>query len=116
MIRIGSVVIDCRDFSKMSVFWQEALQYVRGQEPDPTDPCVILKDKEGKGPNVTIDQMEPLSGQIHLDHYTDDSEGEIKRLLKLGATIYQSHEPGTDFTVLADPEGNLFCVVDKRGL
>jgi len=86
-----------------------------GREPDPADPYAILKDKEGKGSNVTIDQMEPLRGKIHLDLYTDHPEGEIKRLLKLGVTIYQSDEPGTDFTVLADPERNLFCVVDTRG-
>ena len=114
MIKIGSVVIDCQDFAKMSVFWQEALHYVRGREPDPADPCVILKDIEGNGPNVTIDCMEPLKGRIHLDLYTDDPDGEIKRLLKLGATVYQPHQPKTDFTVLADPEGNLFCVVDTR--
>lgn len=116
MIRIGSVVIDCDDFAKMSAFWREALYYT-AREPDPQgDPCVVLKDSSsnGRAPNVTIDQMEPYRGRIHLDLYTDDPDGEIKRLLNLGATVFQPHESDTDFTILTDPEGNLFCIVDVR--
>ncbi len=115
MIKIGSVVIDCDDYSKMSQFWKEALHYIHAggpQEGDP-EPCVFLKDK-GTGPNVTIDQMKPLRGKLHLDLFTDNPDVEIKRLVSLGATIFSPHEPDTDFTVLADPEGNLFCVVDIR--
>ena len=52
---------------------------------------------------------------MHLDLYTDGQEGEVKRLLRLGATRYRPDEPGEDFVVLADPEGNLFCVVDTKG-
>jgi hypothetical protein len=52
---------------------------------------------------------------LHLDLYTDDPEGEVERLLHLGATVYRPRESGEDFVVLADPEGNLFCVVDTRG-
>ena len=97
----------------MSRFWEEALHYV--PRPDPQgDPCVLLKDAKGTGPNVTIDQMKPLRGKLHLDLYTDDPEGEIMRLLSLGATIFSPHESDTDFTILADPEGNLFCIVDAR--
>ncbi len=114
MIRISSVVIDCDNFDKMQAFWREALHYI-SREIDPQgDHCVILKDPNGKASSVTIDQMEPYRGRMHLDLYTDDPDNEIKRLLNLGATIFQQHEPDTDFTILADPEGNLFCVVDTR--
>ncbi len=114
-VRIGSIVIDVDDFARMMAFWQAVLRYVPGRPPDPEDPFVILKDPEGKGPNVSIDAMPPERGRLHLDLYTDDQEGEVERLLGLGATRYRSREPGEDFVVLADPEGNLFCVVDTKG-
>ena len=114
-VRIGSIVIDVDDFPRMMAFWQEALRYVPGRPPAPADPFVILKDPAGKGPSVSIDGMLPERGRLHLDLYTDDQEGEVERLLRLGATRYRPREPGEDFVVLADPEGNLFCVVDTKG-
>lgn len=113
-MKIGSIVIDVKDFERMMAFWQEALHYVPGRAPTPDDSFVILKDPAGGGPNVSIDGMEPERGRLHLDLYTDDPEGEVNRLLHLGATRYRPREPGEDFEVLADPEGNLFCVVDTR--
>ena len=114
-VRIGSIVIDCNDFARMMAFWQDALGYVPGRPPTPGDPFVILKDPAGKGPNVSIDGMMPERNRLHLDLYTDDQEGEVERLLRLGATRYRPREPGEDFVVLEDPEGNLFCVVDTKG-
>jgi predicted enzyme related to lactoylglutathione lyase len=114
-VRIGSIVIDVKDFARMMDFWREALGYAPGNPPIPGDPFVILKDPSGKGPNVSIDGMEPYRNRLHLDLYTDDPEGEVERLLHLGATVYRPRESGEDFVVLADPEGNLFCVVDTRG-
>jgi predicted enzyme related to lactoylglutathione lyase len=113
-VRVGSIVIDVDDFDRMMAFWQAALRYVPGRSVDPQDPFVILKDPGGKGPNVSIDAMPPERGRLHLDLYTDDQEGEVERLLRLGATRYRPREPGEDFVVLADPEGNLFCVVDTK--
>jgi len=113
-VRVGSVVIDVKDFAKMTAFWREALGYRQVRPPEPDDPFVILKDPEGKGPNVSIDGMEPYRNRIHLDLYTDDPEGEVERLRRLGAAVFRPREPGEDFTVLEDPEGNLFCVVDTR--
>ncbi len=113
-VRVGSIVIDVKDFTRMVTFWQEALGYRPGRPPKPGDDFIVLKDPAGKGPNVSIDAMEPLRGKIHLDLYTDDPEGEVQRLLLLGATVFSEREPGEDFAVLADPEGNLFCVVDTR--
>jgi predicted enzyme related to lactoylglutathione lyase len=116
MIKIGSIVIDCKENGKMSTFWREALHYDVGRAPDPHDPepSSILAAKSGEGPNVIIDQMEPYRGKIHIDLYSDDTDADISRLLKLGAKVHRPHEEGTDFTILEDPEGNLFCVVDAR--
>jgi hypothetical protein len=50
---------------------------------------------------------------LHLDLYTTDQEGEVERLVALGATRYPwRHQEGDDFVVLEDPDGNLFCVVE----
>ena len=115
-VRIGSLVIDVKDFERMRVFWQNALGYNEGRPSEPGDPfpAAILNDPTGRGPNVTVDRMEPYRGALHLDLYTDDYDGEVRRLVSLGATVYRAREPGEDFTVLADPEGNLFCLVDTR--
>jgi len=113
-MRIGSIVIDCRDFHKMLTFWQEALCYVPKYPPE--EGWVILRDPTERSPNVSLnlDPEKPASpGPIHLDLYTDEREHEVKRLLSLGATRYRPPEPDEDFEVLADPEGNLFCIVSK---
>jgi hypothetical protein len=98
----------------MLAFWQQALHYV------PRDPAkggfVILRDPVGRGPDLSLDQVaEKRTGnrsRLHLDLYTTDQEGEVERLVKLGATRYPwRYRPGGDFVVLEDPDGNLFCVV-----
>ncbi len=98
----------------MLAFWQEALHYV------PKRPAqggwVILRDPQGRGPNVSLDQYpEKRAGKrsrLHLDLYTNNQEGEVERLVQIGATRYPwRYKPGDDFVVLEDPDGNLFCVV-----
>jgi hypothetical protein len=112
-LRIGSVVIDCLNFDKMLAFWQAALHYV------PREPAkggwVVLRDPEGRCPSVSLNRVSKrLMGRnwLHFDLYTSDREGEVKRLLKLGAARHrQTYDPEDDFRVLEDPDGNLFCVV-----
>ncbi len=114
-MKIGSIVIDCNEFDKMLAFWQESLHYV------PREPAkggwVVLRDPDGRNPNISLNQIsKKVSGRIrlHLDLYTSDREGEVERLLKMGATLYpRTYEPDEDFRILVDPEGNHFCVVQK---
>lgn len=112
-LEIGSIVIRCFEFERMVAFWREALHYVH--QP-PSGGFVILRDPEGRGPNVSLDQH-PVKrtgkrSRFHFDLYTTDQEGEVERLVSLGATRYPwRHQPGDDFVVLEDPDGNLFCVV-----
>jgi catechol 2,3-dioxygenase-like lactoylglutathione lyase family enzyme len=113
-LKIGSIVIRCYDFDKMLAFWQDALQYVTTKPAE--GGWVILRDPDGTGPNVSLDQSpERHSGKrsrLHLDLYTTDQKGEVERLVKIGATRYPwRYEPDADFVVLEDPDGNLFCVV-----
>jgi catechol 2,3-dioxygenase-like lactoylglutathione lyase family enzyme len=115
-MRIGSIVIDCADFERMTRFWQEALCYVPREAAG--DGWVVLKDPNGQGVNVSLNRVaepRPGRGRLHLDLYAEDQAAEVGRLLALGATRHpRAAEPGEDFIVLADPEGNLFCVVDTR--
>ena len=115
-MKIGSIVVRCYEFDKMLAFWQEALCYVPREPPE--DGWVVLRDPEGKGPNVSLERvpesLEPLgkTSRVHLDLYTTDQEGEVERLLEIGATRYpQEYRPDADFVVLEDPDGNRFCVV-----
>ncbi len=113
-MKVGSVVIDCNDFKKMLTFWQEALHYVPREPPE--EDWVVISDPGGKHVNVSLQQVpEKASGKnrLHFDLYTNDQETEVKRLLQIGATRHpRTAEPGEDFIVLEDPEGNLFCVID----
>jgi hypothetical protein len=100
----------------MMAFWQEALHYVP-REPAEED-SVVLKDPEGWGPNLSLNLTSegPLDDyRLHLDLYSADPEKEVERLLRLGATLKRSLEEGKDFVTLADPDGNLFDVIDKKG-
>lgn len=117
VLKVGSVVVDCNDFDGMFAFWREALHYVP-REP-PGDDFVVLRDPRGTAVNISIAKVpEPRVGKnrLHLDLYSDDLPGEVERLLQLGARLHQRlAEQGEDFVVLEDPDGNLFCVVDKAG-
>ena len=116
-LRIGSVVIDCINFDEMSVFWREALHY-KPREPAKNG-WVVLRDPAGTNTNVSLNQVsvsEKSTGRnwLHFDLYTNNQAGEVERLLKLGAKRHpQSYEPDDDFIVLEDPDGNLFCVVNR---
>jgi glyoxalase superfamily protein len=115
-MKIGSLVICCYEFDKMLQFWQQALHYVP-REPA-TRGWVVLRDPEGKGPNLSLNRVpEKRSGKrsrLHLDLYTNNREIEVERLVANGATRYPwRYKPGSDFVVLEDPDGNLFCVVQK---
>jgi Glyoxalase-like domain len=102
------------DLQRQAAFWTEALGYER---LDLDHDFVLLRPKDGVGPNLSLDRV-PSSLQIpprlHLDLYTEHQAEEVERLLALGATEVQwdKRPPDADYVILADPEGNRFCVVD----
>ena len=112
-VRIGSIVMRCCEFDRMLQFWQAALNYeIHHRDRD----FVILRDPAGKGPNISLDKVATKRtgkrGWLHLDLYTADQTSEVARLTQLGAAQYPwRYEPHADYVVLADPDGNLFCVV-----
>lgn len=109
-IRLGSTVINCADLDTMTRFWCAAL----GLRPVSEDGDFRLL----RGPYVNLSlQRSTVSArdQMHLDLYTDDLRYDVDRLIGLGARFVRhvDDDPVDDWVVLADPEGNLFCVCAK---
>lgn len=116
MVKIGSIVVRCYEFDKMLQFWQQALGYVPREAP--TSTWAVLHDPAGRGPNLSLERVpEKRPGKrsrLHLDLYTNDRHAEVERLVSVGAIRYPwRYRPSSDFVVLEDPDGNLFCVVQK---
>jgi hypothetical protein len=114
-VRVGSIVIRVDDLRRQAAFWAAALDYV--PRDGESDDFVVLRPRDGVGPNLSLDRVRSelhVPPRIHLDLYTDDQAGEVERLIALGATeVHWSKRPlGADYVILADPEGNRFCVVD----
>lgn len=108
-LRIGAVVLNVRDADRAASFWTRALDYVPSASEE-----LLLRPAAGPdaGPALHLDTEDAT----HLDLCTveaDDVEGEVERLVSLGATRAEDWElpAGADFVVLRDPEGNLFCVI-----
>ena len=115
MLRIGSIVLRVDDVALESTFWSAALDYVARDEASDDD-VRLLRPRGGAGPNLSLDMVPAgprVPPRIHLDLYADDREAEVQRLLGLGATEvhWDKRPPDADYVILADPEGNRFCVV-----
>jgi catechol 2,3-dioxygenase-like lactoylglutathione lyase family enzyme len=118
MTTIGSIVIRVDDLERQKAFWTAALDYLpRGEAGGDDDGFALLRPRNGGGPNVSLDRVRSevqVPPRIHLDLYTEDQAGEVQRLIGLGATeIHWDKRPAdADYVILADPEGNRFCVID----
>ncbi|MET0436964.1 MAG: VOC family protein [Devosia sp.] len=116
MLRVGSIVWGVENVPRAVQFWCSALNYKPREAPE--GDWAVLVPTSGEGVQVAIDKAdEPATGKRprhHLDLYADDQEKEINRLLELGATrVGRDYPPHADFVVLADPDGNRFCVIQK---
>lgn len=109
MVRIGSVVMSVSDTGRAAEFWSRALGYASS----PSNPAFLAPDSEG--PRLHLDEDD----RMHLDLWVASAEEqrtEVERLMSLGAELVDWEYPNdADFVVLADTEGNLFCVVNTEG-
>ncbi|MFA1547805.1 VOC family protein [Actinomadura chokoriensis] len=110
-------VLDCGDPDALADFWSAALHYARG-EFDP--PYVRLTDPSGRRPTLLLQRVpEPKAGKnrMHPDLRITDMEAELARVTALGATVVHATfvDNGWPTTVLADPEGNEFCLIAPPG-
>jgi predicted enzyme related to lactoylglutathione lyase len=115
MVMIGSIVIRVDDLERQTAFWSAALDYVPRE--DDADDWVLMRPRNGVGPNLSLDRVRSnlqIPPRMHLDLYTDDQAAEVQRLIGLGASEvhWDKRPPDADYVILADPEGNRFCVID----
>ncbi|MFD2646902.1 VOC family protein [Devosia albogilva] len=125
MARIHEIVFDCDKPSVLAHFWAEMLDgyEVRpydeaevarlaalGLTPE-TDPTVMV---DGPGPSICFQNVEGRrydNNRVHFDLEVDDRAGEVQRLVDRGAETVRVLPT---YTVMRDPEGNQFCLVDRR--
>jgi hypothetical protein len=116
MLIVGSVVIRVDDMVRQVAFWQGALDYVPRADAD--DDFTQLVPRDGRpGPRLSLDRWHAQlhnPPRLHLDLYASDQGLEVERLKRLVATAVEwSRKPAdADFVILADPEGNRFCVIE----
>ncbi|MGW5449746.1 VOC family protein [Streptomyces sp. NEAU-174] len=120
--RISELILDCADPERLAAFWSEVLGYVEiGREDDGgieigppgvgfggLQPTLILSPSS---------DPRPAKLRLHIDvNATDrDQDAELERLLALGAKPADVGQTGAeDWYVLADPEGNEFCLLRRR--
>jgi predicted enzyme related to lactoylglutathione lyase len=112
MLEIGAIVWGVRDLKRAIDFWSQALNYTLRYEPDID--FAILVPKEGTGIQLSLNSAvkSDKPKRHHMNLFTKNQAEEVERLLKLGATrVAWKYEADSDYVVLADPEGNTFCVV-----
>jgi hypothetical protein len=118
---VSHTTIDCSNAYELSTWWKDLLGYVDVPD-DPNEPgheeCMIVSPETGHR-LLFIEVPEPKSvkNRIHLDlrPSTGTRDEEVERARTLGANQVSDHRgqygPGTGWVVLADPEGNEFCIL-----
>jgi catechol 2,3-dioxygenase-like lactoylglutathione lyase family enzyme len=118
--RFSELVVDCRDPETLAAFWSAVLDY---RELSREDGAIEIGPAAGFGgaaPTLVFGPVpEPTPGKLrlHIDlSPTDrDQDAELERLLDLGATRADVGQTGEEnWHVLADPEGNEFCLLRRR--
>ncbi|WP_433798189.1 VOC family protein [Actinomycetospora sp. CA-084318] len=110
-----AVTIDAVDPAGLAVFWAQALGVEVGERSTDAHGTTYVGVPVGDGTDLLLQQVaDPTPGKtrIHLDLRVQDGplEAEIDRLTDLGARVVDP-APDHPWVVLADPEGNAFCVL-----
>jgi predicted enzyme related to lactoylglutathione lyase len=119
-IRIQCVVIDAGDCERLARFWSQALgwriTYQSANEwaiepPDGTPEVDVAPDILF----VKVPEAKTVKNRLHLDLRPRDQEAQVNRLIELGASRVNIGQPDdASWVVMADPEGNEFCVLAPR--
>ncbi|MDQ3576987.1 MAG: VOC family protein [Actinomycetota bacterium] len=122
-VRIAVVAIDARDPARVADFWAAALGWEAWADPDWGGVSLAPPGSAGPsgaaGPSidvVPVPETKTVKNRLHLDVRADGSTQaqEVDRLLSLGATrVDVGQAADASWVVLADPEGNEFCVLQR---
>ena len=107
---------DCLEPRQVAHFWQAALGWRLTYESAEE---YVLEPPEGSPQDgvvpdllfIKVPEVKTVKNRLHLDLRPDDQAAEVQRLLGLGATRVDIGQGDTRWVVLADPEGNEFCVL-----
>jgi len=106
---IKSVTFDCADALRLAQFWAETLG--SNVDEEATRDKAFVEAAQWGGPNLwfnAVAEHKTAKNRLHFDLRAPGAiQAEVQRLIGLGASI--SHD-GSDIVVMADPEGNEFCV------
>lgn len=109
-----TVVVDAHDPAALARFWADVLGYrVIFEEVDE----VVIAKGENAYPGVCfvrVGNEKTQKNRLHIDLNPDDQQAEVKRLLVLGARPVDVGQGEVTWVVLADPEGNEFCVLRRH--
>jgi hypothetical protein len=113
-LSVEAVNVDCGDAALVARFWAAAL----GRKLDVDEHGIYYLEASDAGPEMTfiaVPEGKTGKNRVHLDLRPDDQEAEVLRLLGLGARRADVGQTGQEsWVVLADPEGNEFCVLRSR--
>ena len=114
-LNLEMITFDCADPQKLAAWWAEA---IGGEVVFLTSGDFVFVAKED-WPALgfqRVDEPTPGKNRIHIDVMTSDLEAEVARLVGLGATAKERHsvDYGMQWVILADPDGNAFCVAAPR--
>ncbi|MGV9211204.1 VOC family protein [Micromonospora sp. RB23] len=116
-VRMAQYTIDVEDLDAMVAFWSAALGYKVEQGDDGSAKLWPPGGPSAAAPSIWLQGSGTAKrgkNRVHLDLVADvDPQAEVRRLVALGARHVDVGQTGDErFTVLADPEGNEFCVLD----
>lgn len=112
---IRNITVDCAKPYQLARFWSAVLDRPVDADNEPGDDEVgIALDTGGYLLFQQVPEAKAVKNRLHLCLQPDQRrEDEVQRVLGLGAALVDDHrrEDGTGWAVLADPEGNEFCVL-----
>ena len=112
----AQTIVDARDPVALGNWWREALGWiVVNHDPDEFE----IRPAADRLPgllSVRVPEQKTIKNRLHLDFWPDDRDAEVERLRGLGATRADVGQGERSWIVLADPEGNEFCVLGSRAL
>jgi hypothetical protein len=113
-LRWEELVVDSRDFRMLGHWWSDAMGWSIILENEGE---LEIQNPDGAGPTIlflNVPESKTAKNRLHLDLVPDDQEAEVERLISLGASRVDIGQGETSWTVMADPEGNEFCVLRAR--
>jgi hypothetical protein len=108
------VIVDASDPVALGHWWAEALGWTIVDEAGDETEIRPAPDRVPGLLFVRVPEAKAVKNRLHLDFRPDDRDPEVERLLALGATRADVGQAEQSWVVLADPEGNEFCILSSR--